>query len=106
MVDSIAVVNTEKCTACGKCIPACPKNLIEIVPDKSKVRVLCNSRDKGNITKTNCRAGCIGCKICQKFCEPGAITVEDNIAWIDYEKCTLCMACVNKCPTKSIKAMP
>jgi len=106
MVDSIAVINTQKCTACGKCIPACPKNLIEIVPDKSKVRVLCNSPDKGNVVRANCRAGCIGCKICQKACEPGAIIVEDNIARIDYEKCTLCLACVNKCPAKSIKVMP
>jgi len=106
MSDSIAVINTEKCTACGKCVPACPKGLIEIVPEKSKVRVLCDSKDKGAIVKTNCRAGCIGCTLCKKFCEPGAITIENNIAKIDYEKCTQCMVCVNKCPTKSIKVMP
>jgi len=106
MRDGIAEVNSEKCTACGKCVPACPKNLIDIVPEKSKVRVLCNSTEKGAVVKANCRAGCIGCTICQKFCEPGAITVKDNIALIDYEKCTLCMVCVDKCPTKSIKVMP
>jgi len=103
MVDSIAVVITEKCSACGKCIPVCPKNLIEIVPDRSTVRVLCNSRDKGKLVKENCRAGCIGCTLCQKVCREGAIIVEDNIAKINYEKCTLCMECVNKCPTKAIK---
>ncbi|MCL2442209.1 MAG: RnfABCDGE type electron transport complex subunit B [Treponema sp.] len=105
MVDSIAVVIREKCTACGKCIKACPKNLIEIVPDKSKIRVLCNSRDKVKLVKESCRAGCFGCTLCQKVCKEGAITVADNIAHIDYEKCTLCMECIDKCPSKAIKLM-
>ena len=106
IVDSIAVVITEKCSACGKCVTVCPKNLIEIVPDISKVRVLCNSRDKGRLVRENCRAGCIGCNLCQKQCTAGAITVEDNVAHIDYEKCTLCGECVDKCPSKVIKIMP
>ena len=105
IVGSIAIIDPKKCTACGKCIAACPKNLIEIVQDKSKVRVLCNSSDIGRITRKNCRAGCIGCTVCQKLCPEGAISLENNKAKIDYEKCTLCMACVQKCPTKSIKVM-
>jgi ferredoxin len=105
MIDSIAIVIREKCTACGKCIKACPKDLIEIVPDKSKVRVLCNSRDKARAVKESCRAGCFGCNICQKVCKEGAITIADNIAKIDYEKCNLCMECINKCPSKAIKLM-
>jgi len=105
IVDGVAVINREKCTACGKCLSACPKNLIEIVPDKSRVRVLCNSREAGNLVRAHCRAGCIACKICQKVCEQGAIKVENNIAHIDYGKCTQCMACVQKCPMKTIKAM-
>jgi len=105
MVDSIAVVIREKCTACGKCIKACPKDLIEIVPDISKVRVLCNSRDKARMVKESCRAGCFGCTLCIKACKEGAITVADNIAVIDYEKCTLCGDCVDKCPARAIKVM-
>ena len=105
MIDSIAEVDTKKCTACGKCIAACPKRLIEIVPDKSKVRVLCNSRDKCALTRKNCRAGCVACTLCQKNCPEGAIRIEDNIAQIDYEKCTSCMTCVDKCPPKSIKVL-
>ena len=103
MVDSIAVIIPEKCSACGKCVPVCPKNLIEIVPEASTVRVMCNSRDKAKAVRESCRAGCFGCSLCQKVCKAGAITVEDNIAHIDYGKCTLCMECVNKCPAKSIK---
>jgi RnfABCDGE-type electron transport complex B subunit len=105
MVDSIAVVIAEKCSACGKCIPACPKNLIEIVPEKSTVRVLCNSRDKARAVKESCRAGCFGCSLCQRACKAGAISVADNIAHIDYEKCVMCLECIDKCPSKAIKLM-
>ncbi|MCL2030036.1 MAG: RnfABCDGE type electron transport complex subunit B [Oscillospiraceae bacterium] len=104
--DSIAEVDVKKCTACGKCIEVCPKHLIELVPVQSRVRVLCNSKDTGLLVRANCRAGCIGCRICQKDCPAGAVTVEDNLARIDYEKCTLCLICAGKCPTKSIKRMP
>ena len=106
MVNGIAEVNRNKCTGCGKCIASCPKDLIVMVPDSAKVRVLCNSRDKGKVVKENCRAGCFGCGICKKVCPDGAIVMEDNIAFIDYDKCTLCNACIDKCPTKSIKIMP
>ena len=105
MIDSVAVIDKDKCTACGKCIPACPKHLIEIAPVRSKVRVLCNSRDRGKVVRENCRAGCLGCNICQKACTFGAIKVEDNVAHIDFSKCTLCMDCVAKCPSKVIKIM-
>jgi len=105
MVDSIAVIDEKKCTACGLCVSACPKKLIDIVPEKSKVRVLCQSRDKGKVVRDNCRAGCIACNLCVKACTEGAITVENNVATIDYDKCTLCLACIAKCPTKAIKVM-
>ena len=105
IADGIVKINPKKCTACKKCITACPKNLIEIVPDRNKVRILCNSRDSGRQTRINCRAGCIGCNLCLKACAFGAIIVEDNLARIDYDKCTLCMTCVDKCPTKAIKKM-
>jgi formate hydrogenlyase subunit 6/NADH:ubiquinone oxidoreductase subunit I len=62
--------------------------------------------DRGRVVRANCRAGCIGCALCQKICEAGAITVKDNIAQIDYEKCTQCLKCVDKCPAKAIKVMP
>jgi Na+-translocating ferredoxin:NAD+ oxidoreductase RNF subunit RnfB len=105
IVDSIAEVDIAKCTACGKCVSACPKNLIEIVPEKNRVRVCCQSKDIGRVVRRNCRAGCIGCAICQKNCTAEAITIVDNIACVDYTKCTSCMVCVNKCPTKAIMVM-
>jgi len=105
IIDSIARVDAKKCTACGRCIPACPKKLIEMVPESAKIRVVCNSRDKSRLVRTNCRAGCIGCTLCAKACDVGAITVTDNIAHIDYTLCTSCLKCVDKCPAKVIKVV-
>jgi len=102
IVDGIAVINKDKCVACGQCVLECPKNLIEIIPDDSKVRVACASLDKGKPVKDNCSTGCIACRMCVKACEFDAISVENNIAHIDYDKCTQCGACVEKCPTKAI----
>ncbi|MFI3170983.1 MAG: RnfABCDGE type electron transport complex subunit B [Eubacteriales bacterium] len=102
IVDDIAFVDKEACKACGKCIAVCPKNLIELVPVDQKHLVLCSSKDKGKDVMNACSGGCIGCKMCEKVCEFGAITVEGNIAHIDPEKCTNCGKCAEKCPKKCI----
>lgn len=102
IVDGIAKVDKDKCKACKKCIAACPKNLIELVPYESKHLVQCSSKDKGVDVKKGCQVGCIGCKMCERVCEVNAITVVDNVAHIDTEKCTNCGKCAEKCPVKII----
>lgn len=102
VVDGVAIVDKEKCKACGKCIEACPQNLIELIPYSSKYAVRCVSQNKGPVTMKTCQAGCIGCGICKKNCPNGAITVENNHAIIDYSKCVSCGLCGEKCPKKCI----
>ena len=92
IVDGIAVVDKEECKACGKCIAACPKQLIELVPYSQKHLVQCSSRDKGKDVMKACSVGCIGCKMCERVCEAGAVKVLNNIAHIDPKKCTNCGA--------------
>ena len=102
VVDGVAVVDKDKCVACGACIKACPKHLIELVPYDNLIRVACNSKDMPKATKDNCAAGCMGCKICEKNCPSEAVTVTDFLAHVDYDKCTQCGICTEKCPTKAI----
>ena len=102
IIDGVAVVDKEQCKACKACIKACPKNIIELVPYTQKQIVLCVSENKGKDVMAVCSAGCIGCKLCEKACEVTAIKVENNIAHIDYERCTNCGVCKEKCPKKCI----
>ena len=106
IVDGIAVVDKEKCTGCTMCTAECPNKLIDMVPEKARHLVTCSSKDKGKDVKAGCSIGCIGCKLCQKNCEFDAITVTDNLALIDYSKCTNCGKCAQVCPVKVIEVKP
>lgn len=99
----LAEVDPEKCTACNKCVVICPKNVISLVPYKQLTIVACNNYDKGPMVKKNCIVACIACGICERNCPHDAIHVINNLAEIDYDKCTNCMICVEKCPTKAIQ---
>ncbi len=95
----------DACTACGACVDACPRDIIELrnVGKKSRrIYVSCINTDKGAPAKKACDVACIGCGKCVKICPFDAITLENNVAYIDYEKCKLCRKCVAECPTNAI----
>lgn len=102
VVNGIAVVDKEKCKACGKCIAVCPKHLISLIPYSAKQVVACSSTDKGPVTMKACETGCIGCGLCVRNCPQQAVKVENFHAVIDHEKCVGCGICQEKCPKKSI----
>lgn len=102
MVNGLAVINKDKCTACMKCIDICPKKIIELVPYNNDYIVKCKSEDAGKVVRQNCSIGCIGCRICVKNCPTDAFTFENKLAKIDYDKCINCGICEEKCPTKCI----
>jgi len=98
-------VDENKCTACGKCVAACPKRIIELRdkgPRGMRMFVSCTNKDKGPVARKACSAACIGCGICAKTCRHDAVTVTDNVAYIDYTKCKLCRECEAVCPTGAI----
>jgi RnfABCDGE-type electron transport complex B subunit len=101
----LPVVNEDKCTACGACVKAYPKKVIELRnkgPKGRRVFVSCINKDKGGVARKACSAACIGCGKCQKVCPFGAIKVENNLAYIDFDLCRSCRKCVNECPTGAI----
>lgn len=98
----VAQVDPDKCTHCMACAKACPRHVITDIPYAADIVVPCGNKDKGARAKANCSVSCIGCKLCEKNCPSGAITVTDNVASIDYSKCTSCGLCVTKCPRKLI----
>lgn len=103
IVDGVAVVDSEKCKGCKKCIAACPMHIIELVSKKKKHLVDCSNTDKGKAAMDVCKASCIGCGMCERTCTKGAIKVVNNVAVMDYELCDDCGACAEKCPRKCIK---
>jgi RnfABCDGE-type electron transport complex B subunit len=119
--EGLPIIDIDKCKACNKCVIACPKKLFTLIPvmhnidpltdckvagktndSCNVVYVSCSSHDAGRDTKAACPVGCIACKLCEKACNFDAIHVVDNLAVIDYNKCTSCGACVKACPRKTI----
>ena len=100
--DGIARVNPNICIGCGLCVNECPKGIISLMPQVSRVAVMCSSEDKGAAARKVCKNACIACKKCELSCPDGAIKVENNLARIDYDKCTACGICIEVCPTKCI----
>jgi Na+-translocating ferredoxin:NAD+ oxidoreductase subunit B len=101
----LPVVIEENCVACGACVKACPKKIIEMRkkgPKSRRIFVSCVNKDKGAVAKKACNVACIGCSKCQKECPHDAITIDSNLAYIDHEKCKLCRKCVDVCPTNAI----
>ena len=101
-------VDEEKCTACGACTKACPRNIIELRkkgPKGLRIFVSCVNKDKGAVAMKACKSACIGCGKCQKECKFEAITIENNLSYIDFTKCRMCKKCVDACPTKAIHAV-
>lgn len=95
----------DACTACGACVKACPKSIIELRkkgPKSRRIFVSCVNKDKGGVAKKACSNACIGCSLCLKQCQFEAITIENNLSYIDHTKCRMCRKCVEVCPTNAI----
>lgn len=102
--NNIPVVISERCTACSKCVTACPKEIIVLEDIMHKAYVKCCSKDKASIVKEVCPVGCIACRICEKVSK-GVFVVGENLSHVDYSKATEdtpWQECIEKCPTKCI----
>ncbi|HPP29587.1 MAG TPA: RnfABCDGE type electron transport complex subunit B [bacterium] len=100
--NNLPVIDAEKCIGCGKCVSECPEKIINLIPYDKTIYIACSSHDRGPAVIKICKTGCIGCGKCVRVCPQQAITLQDNLAVIDYTKCDNCGRCVEECPRKII----
>jgi Na+-translocating ferredoxin:NAD+ oxidoreductase RNF subunit RnfB len=95
----------EKCVACGACVEACPKGIMELIPRTQKVFVACVSQDRGKEVKEVCSVGCTGCTLCAnpKFNPQGGdkVVMENNLPLISADWRELGQA-LEKCPVQCL----
>lgn len=100
---ALPVVDPERCTACGDCVEACPKDLFEVMPADRKLLVQCKNELEGEEAEAICRVACTGCGKCALDAAPGLIEIVRGLAVIDYganEKAT--PEATRRCPTGAI----
>ena len=102
IIGGVAAVNRSECNACGKCIDACPKGIIKLVPKKDTYWVGCSNRAKTEKVAAFCKMNCIACGECVSACPQNAVTITDNLASIDHTLCDACGKCAEVCPQNTV----
>jgi ferredoxin len=101
--DGIPVVDIEKCTACGDCVDACPKDLLAIMPLDRRLLVQCRNLIAGDDALAHCKVACTACGKCVMDAAPGLISVASGVAVVDYRLNDLADSqAVDRCPTGAI----
>ncbi|MCP4702240.1 MAG: RnfABCDGE type electron transport complex subunit B, partial [Gammaproteobacteria bacterium] len=96
----LPVVDEDKCTACNDCVEVCPKDLFSLQPITHKLWVACKSLNTGGEIDADCEVVCTACGRCAADAPEGLITIEDNLAVIDYTKNDLASKVpIERCPT-------
>lgn len=99
---SLPVVDEDKCTACGDCVRACPKDLFELHPVSHRLWVNCKSLDAGDEVLADCEVGCTACARCAMDAPDGLVTMVHNLPVVDYSKPHQTRTPIERCPTGAI----
>jgi Na+-translocating ferredoxin:NAD+ oxidoreductase RNF subunit RnfB len=98
----LPVVVEDKCTACGDCVDACPKDLFSLHPVSHRLWVACRNLERGEPVLADCEVGCDACARCAADAPAGVITMIDNLPVVNYEKNHNVRAAIDRCPTGAI----
>jgi Na+-translocating ferredoxin:NAD+ oxidoreductase RNF subunit RnfB len=82
----LPVVDVEKCTACGDCVEACPKDLFTLMPVDHHLIVQCKSLLEGDEAEEICRVACTACGRCAQDAASGVIDIRDGLAVVNYDR--------------------
>ncbi len=80
----LPVVDVDRCTACGDCIEACPRDLIDLMPVAHRLVVQCQAPLAAEAARNLCSAACDACGRCAADAAPGLITMVGNLPVVDY----------------------
>lgn len=101
--NNLPVVDTEKCTACGDCVDACPKRLFEIIPMNRPLLVQCRTTLAGDAAALLCRVACDGCGRCAADAGSDTIKMVNDLPVINYASAKAAdQHPIRRCPTKAI----
>ncbi len=98
----LPVVIEDRCTACGDCVDACPKDLFSLHPVSHRLWVACKNLEKGEKVLEDCEVGCDACARCAADAPEGVITMVDNLPVVDYDRNHNVRKAIERCPTGAI----
>lgn len=100
---SLPVVDSDKCTACGDCVEACPRALFSLQPISHRLWVACKNSIFGENAEAECNVACTACERCVADAPEGLISIKNNLAVIDYQLNILASDLpIQRCPTGAI----
>lgn len=99
---NIPVVNVDKCTACGDCVEACPKDLFSLQPISHHLWVACKNLEHGDEILEDCEVGCTACGRCAMDAPGELIQMVHNLPVIDYSQNHNIRKPIERCPTGAI----
>jgi len=102
--NGLPVVDPSKCTACGDCVDACPRDLFALTPLNQHLFVQCKSPLAGDLALALCSVACDACGRCATDAAPGLLRMEDNLPLVDYSGGGPALPrAVHRCPTGAIQ---
>ena len=99
---SLPVVDVEKCTACGDCVVACPKDLFSLQPVSHRLWVNCKNLEAGDEILEECQVGCTACGKCAMDAPGNLITMIKNLPVVNYSENHNTKVPIQRCPTGAI----
>lgn len=79
----LPVVDPDLCTACGDCVEACPRALIDLLPLSQHLVVQCRAPLAADEARRLCKAACDACGRCAADAAPGLIRMVGDLPVVD-----------------------
>lgn len=98
----LPVVDTDKCTACGDCVEACPKGLFSLEPLSNRLWVACKNLENGNEVLEDCEVACTACGRCAMDAPGELIEMTYNLPVINRGAAAETKDPIQRCPTGAI----